>query len=515
MHGIEDTGSKTGAIELSGLEKPLGFVVDNSTPVVARFVSSNPPPVGDYVVIEHPDGIVLGMVEHVGTRSITLNALPGVYDPAIVEKLSAEMGDEDVFFECTARLLGNVESLRMPRLPPLPGARVYRAPSNLLERVFGGKEPYWIRLGVLASRPDIPVYINVNRLVTRHTAILAVTGAGKSNTVAVIVDRLVRYGGTVLIFDFHGEYVGSSLGGRVNVIEPMLNPRLLSIAELMVLLGIEQRYYNQERVLRKALAKLKEAGSEEKGGFLDTLASIVEHMAHRRREESTAATAVVNKIESLRERYGEIIRDDAVDPVSRIRPGYANIVDLSRVDRDAADAVVSHMLRIVLAERKRHKLTGSSQVPFPILIVVEEAHILAPRDEDTLSKYWLARIAREGRKFGVGLMLVSQRPKGLDPDILSQANNLVVLRIVEPSDQRYIQAASESLSDDLVAHLPSLNTGEAVVIGPFIRIPALVRIDKYEGCLGGADIDIVAEWQSLSRTLDETGSIDDLVSEFM
>ncbi|KSW12253.1 ATP synthase [Pyrodictium occultum] len=493
----------------------LGFVVDNSTPIVARFVSSNPPPIGDYVLIEYPGGALLGLVEQVGTRSITLNALPGIYDPAIVEKLSGEMSEDDVFFECTARLLGDVDTLRMPRLPPLPGARVYQAPSELLQRVFGGKEPYRLRLGVLASRPDVPVYVDVNKLVTRHTAILAVTGAGKSNTVAVVVDRLVRIGGTVVIFDFHGEYLGSSLGGRVNIIEPVLNPRRLSTSELMVLLGVEQRYYKQERILRRALKQVQETGEEERGGFLETLARAVEHVSRRRNEDTSAAAAVVNKIESLQERYGDIIRDDAVDPVSRIRPGYANVIDLSRVDRDAADAVASHVLRILLAERKRHRLTGSSQVPYPVLVVVEEAHILAPRDEETLSKYWLTRIAREGRKFGLGLMLVSQRPKGLDPEILSQANNMIVLRIVEPSDQRYVQAASESLSDDLVAHLPSLNTGEAVVVGPFIRIPALVRIDKYPGKLGGSDIDVVAEWRSMSWLEAEAGGVDELTSDFM
>jgi DNA helicase HerA-like ATPase len=156
--------------------------------------------------------------------------------------------------------------------------------------------------------------------------------------------------------------------------------------------------------------------------------------------------------------------------------------------------------------------TGKSQVPYPVLVVLEEAHILAPRDDETLSKYWLARVAREGRKFGIGLMIVSQRPKGLDPDILGQANNLIVLRIVEPSDQRHVQEASESLTSDLVEQLASLNTGEAVVTGPFVRVPALVKVDKFPGRLGGSDPDVVAEWSAYRDSMKIGGPL--LFNEF-
>lgn len=478
-------------------EEVLGYVVDGATPRSVRFVSPRPPIVGDYVVFEAEPVPVLGLVRSVGTRSVTLSSLPGVYDPVVVERLRAESSSDDVFFECSATVVGDVDNLEMPRMPPLPGSRVYRASPQLLANVFGGQPPRRIRVGTLLARPDVAVYVDVNMMVTRHTAVLAVTGAGKSNTVAVIADQLARIGGTLVVFDFHGEYVGSSIGGGVNVIEAKLNPRLLSIGELMALLGIEHRFYNQERVLRRSLDIVSKKMLQR--GFLEELEEAVEQLRamERRREEATAAVAVLNKIDNLRERYGDIIDDDAADPVTRLQPGKVNVVDLSRVDEDAADVVVSHILRVLLVERKRHKHGLQSRVPYPVLAVLEEAHILAPRDDETLSKYWLARIAREGRKFGIGLMLVSQRPKGLDPDILSQMNNLVVLRIVEPSDQRYIQEASESLSSDLVEQLPSLNTGEAILVGPFVRIPALVKIDRFPGRLGGGDPDVVEEWSRL------------------
>jgi DNA helicase HerA-like ATPase len=82
----------------------------------------------------------------------------------------------------------------------------------------------------------------------------------------------------------------------------------------------------------------------------------------------------------------------------------------------------------------------------------------------------------------------------LDSDALSQANNMIILRLVEPTDQNHVQRASESLSDDLIAQLPSLNIGEAIVLGLMTRIPTLVKIDEFKGKISGGDLNIVEEW---------------------
>ena len=494
-------------------ERPIGYVLDGATPTYARFVASRPPQLGDYVVIEAGGHRLLGFVENVGTRSILLATTSTVKEPGLLERLGELQLDGDVFFEAKVRIIGDVDDpeLRNPRVPPLPGTPVYRAPDELLKNIFAKRDTGYVRLGVLAARPSVPVYLDVNKMVTRHLAILAVTGAGKSNTVAILADRMVRLGATLLILDFHGEYVASDIGGRrLNVIEPRLNPRLLTVNELMVLLGIEHRYYHQERILRRAY---RAALEDTNGSFLEKLRVNVERL--RGREEPKAVAAVLNKLENLVERYGEILDEGASDLLSSVRPGRVNVLDLSRVDEDAADVIASHLLRRLLAARKLYKLTGEEGLPYPVFIIVEEAHILAPKDEDRLSKYWLARIAREGRKFGLGLCLVSQRPKKLDPDILSQMNNKIILRIVEPSDQKYIQAASETLSDDLLEQLPGLNTGEAIVLGPMVPLPTLVRIDLYEGRRGGTDPDVVSEWLSYSGAEHEESDVLDLIGELI
>ncbi len=88
--------------------------------------------------------------------------------------------------------------------------------------------------------------------------------------------------------------------------------------------------------------------------------------------------------------------------------------------------------------------------------------------------------------------MVSQSPKTVDHDALSQMNNMIILRLVEPEDQRHVQSASESLSGDLVKQLPSLNVGEAILTGLMTNVPTLVKIDKFEGRRHGGDLDVVS-----------------------
>ena len=171
-----------------------------------------------------------------------------------------------------------------------------------------------------------------------------------------------------------------------------------------------------------------------------------------------------------------------------------NVFDFSEVDEEVADALASNILKHSLIERKKAVRGSDSKIPNPILIVVEEAHILAGVKSDTDSKYWMTRIAREGRKFGLGLCVVTQRPKGLDKEILSQMNNMIILKLVEPEDQKHVQSASESLSSELMEYLPSLNPGEAIILGNMTKIPLLIKIDKAKGKIQGNDIPVVDRW---------------------
>jgi DNA helicase HerA-like ATPase len=196
----------------------------------------------------------------------------------------------------------------------------------------------------------------------------------------------------------------------------------------------------------------------------------------------------------MMELYDELFDLHQSPIIDQIEFARLNVIDLSHVDEKIADIVVSHVLRNVLEARKRFVREREGGLEFPLLTVLEEAHILASSTINTKSRYWISRIAREGRKFGLGLCLVTQRPKALDSNALSQANNMIILRLVEPGDQRHVQQASESLSADLVEQLPSLNVGEALVMGRMIPVPALVKVKKAKAKRGGNDISAVKEW---------------------
>ncbi len=473
----------------------IGRCVGEASVDSVYFISTKMPKIGQFVILEYENQKVLGIIENVIRFNPALDE--GIISEEAVKKI-IDLEGEKYYIKGKIRLLGNIENLELPRIPPSPGTEIKEADKETLEKIFGKSEKS-IKIGTLLTNKDVNVYLDVNKLVSRHLAILSITGAGKSNTVAIISSRLNELGGTILIFDMHSEYVNSDLKNK-NIIQPKLNPLYLDAKEIAKLIKVTEEAFIQERYLRRAwqsaIKEIKDLKINlDIDQFFDRIISILEKDA-KNVDASTKNSIfkVIAKLEDFLYRFKEILSFETPKITEQIKKGFINIVDLGEVDEDIADIFVSHTLRNILQERKSFKIKEKG-LKFPIFIFLEEAHILAPKDRETLSNYFISRVAREGRKFGIGLCLVSQRPKSLNVDALSQCNNMIILKIVEPNDQKYIQSASELLTDDLIKQLPSLNVGEAIIIGPAIKLPALVKIDKFEGKLGGTDIDILKEWK--------------------
>ncbi|KKM21538.1 hypothetical protein LCGC14_1634460, partial [marine sediment metagenome] len=132
--------------------------------------------------------------------------------------------------------------------------------------------------------------------------------------------------------------------------------------------------------------------------------------------------------------------------------------------------------------------------PTEFFVIIEEAHVFIPKDEETHAKYWASKIAREGRKFGLGLGVVSQRPRSIDPNVLSQMGSLAIMKIVQEDDQRQISAAAESISKDLLEQLTSLNVGDAILVGQCVNLPSIVHIEEVKEKVLGSDQNPVGEW---------------------
>ncbi|QKR00431.1 ATP-binding protein [Metallosphaera tengchongensis] len=486
----------------------VGYVIGESSPEEALMLAERPVRVGRYVVLEYDGMRVIGLVTSVFRGSPLLD--PTLNDVKIVQRLKTLDTSIPQFVKATVKLLYEMNTGTLPDMPPGPGTPVRFAQEEELKDIFAEGD---ITIGTVIG-VNIPVNIKVNSL-SRHLAILAATGSGKSNTVAVLSQSLANIGGAVVIFDYHGEYYNSDIQ-NLNPIEAKLNPLYLTPREFATLLELRSNAIIQYRFLRNAFTtyvseirqKIKEGNvdySELNANFAQDIIDKVNELAggENQRNQKDSALEVINKIEEFVDRYEGIIDLTVPDIPSRIRHSSVNVISINHLDEDAMDAIVSHYLRRILDSRKefKHRRTGLS---FPVVAVIEEAHVFISKTEDTLTKYQASKIAREGRKFGVSMVIVSQRPKGLDETILSQMTNKIILRMVEPTDKKYVLEASDNLTEDLVEQLSSLGIGEAIVIGNLVKLPAFVKVAKFPGRLGGSDPDLKGEWNALKERKIET-----------
>ncbi len=483
----------------------VGICVGETNLSEVTFISNKMPQVGQYVTIEYDGKKVLGMVENLVRGNDALNV--DINDFKAIQKISS-IGVEDNYIRGKVKILGDVnDNLKLPRTPVLPGTEIELADAEILNDIFSVKNP--IRLGTLVNQSDVEVNVEANPILSRHLAILAMTGAGKSNTVSVLINQLLAYNVPVFVFDMHGEYKGAEFpNGNVNIIQPKINPIYMSFPEIKKLVNIPSNAYLQERFFRKAFKQAKkqvEDGTAHTNNFLQLMYNILE-IESLEEGSDKRITDVMNKIDDSMDKYSNLFNHNAGNILTGIKRAHVNVLDLSQVDESVASVLVSHILRNSLKRSRKaaHSSNKEKLLENSVYYILEEAHILAPQKRDSASKHWIQRIAREGRKFGLGLCLVSQSPKTVDHDALSQMNNMIILRLVEPEDQRHVQSASESLSQDLVNQLPSLNVGEAILLGLMTKVPTLVKIDKFQGRSHGDDMDIISYFKdSVIRETEE------------
>jgi uncharacterized protein len=165
------------------------------------------------------------------------------------------------------------------------------------------------------------------------------------------------------------------------------------------------------------------------------------------------------------------------------------IVDLQGLSDDARQIIVALLSAEIL-----NAATSKTDPIRPCFLVYEEGHNFAPAGGQSISRSVIKKIAAEGRKFGVGFAVISQRPSKLDPDVTSQCNTLITMRIKNPDDQRFIVKSTEQLSQADIDELPALSTGEALISGRSIPAPLLVRVGYKALRHGGESPKILDEW---------------------
>jgi len=458
--------------------------------------------------------------------------------------------------------------IRIPRRPLDPGAKVQTVDYHFLSAFYEFDEQSGLHIGNLVGYDRgeniVPVYLDVNKLVTEHLAVLAMTGAGKSYTVGRIIERLVAlHNGTVIVFDPHGEYGRALLGGKIQFGShesgiddprdqrslPMIQESLRRLTEAGAGIMV---YTPQSPAFRhKYASKNRELALQFDHFEMDDISQILPGLTEPQQRVLDVAIRYWRTVDGTEPRDINRLRHFLSDGLDEVRQWD----ELSQAEAAALNsrsaAVASMKLSRVLAEAQAfysaalaeptniYEMTGrpsdrngklvvidlqglsdtakqiitaliSSEVlqaassksdPIrPCMLIYEEGHNFAPAGQAAVSHRIIRKIAGEGRKFGVGFAVISQRPSKLDPDVTSQCNTLIVMRLKNPDDQRFIARTSDMVSQADLDELPSLSTGEALVFGRSIAAPLLVKIGTKALMHGGESPDVLRVWGRPSGT---------------
>lgn len=482
------TFGQVAAIEGSRARVVLDMAEDGS-----GFAGAEPPQIGQVVRIDVAESRIFAII--VGLR--TPAAEQAIIGPPN-QIMDLDLIGEVLQSDASGRFRRGVSVF--PRL----GDRVSSASSDDLRRIFVREDREGVRVGCVHLDNSIPANVFTDDLLGKHFAVLGTTGSGKSCALAAILLGVLSQHpeGHVLILDPHNEYA-PAFGDLAEVISPAnleLPYWLLNFDEMKELvIGEHSRMPEIEAsILNHVIveAKRKLAGSNDHNITVDT------PMPYRLSDVNRLLDDLMGKYERplelapymrIKDRFatlqadrryafmfpGVMVRDDFVRFLSRMfripvagKP--VTIFDTSGVPTEILNVVVSMLCRLTFD----FALWSDRKVP--ILLVCEEAHRYAPSN-DRLgfepTKRALARIALEGRKYGVALGLVTQRPSELAANILSQCNTIFALRINNQRDQEYLAAAMPESGSGLLQELPALRAAEAIAIGEGVPVPLRIMFD--------------------------------------
>lgn len=420
--------------------------------------------------------------------------------------------------------------------PVKPSAEVVYPPPEDVRRLLTGEEDNSakLKIGTLIARGDVEVSLSARHIVSRHLAILAMTGGGKTVAARRIIRELIELKYPLVIFDPHGDYLGFFekralfKDTSVRIFFPTIRVRennLGIVADLIDKMGrklteAQQQFYQYlvsvtdmadgepatdyiQRLIDHAAAIA--AKQRQKDDHLpDEIANIRGTTINAARRSLDFVLSNLRQMEQNNERlrsqrrFEGYLFEEMPDPFDApediVRPGTVSIFYLAGYDHLNQSAIVSIVLEALFA----HRSTLSGLIP-PFQAVVEEAHNFIPSrqegTEETPSLTTIRKVITEGRKFGTGLVLISQRPSRLDETTLAQCNSFLVLRLVNPRDKNFVRSVMENLSESDAGILQTFGPGQGIVSGQAVRFPLLVKVkfdsDLVSDAIG--DEDFIAE----------------------
>ena len=426
---------------------------------------------------------------------------------------------------------------------------------SLLVKV--GDTEHALAFGHYALDPSATAYLDGDKFFQRHAALLGSTGSGKSWTVATMLERAARLpSANLIVFDLHGEYAQLSYARQLRVPGPddlgsaqadlLYLPFWLMNAEELVAMFVDRSEFtahNQTLVFQREVEQAKRAFLEQANKtevlnaftvdspvpfpletVLESIDSLNSEMVQGSRglkqgdfhgQFSRLLVRIRTKLND--KRYGFLFQApstfhtyDAFHALARQLLDFSGeksrvkVIDFSEVPADALPIMLGIVARLIyylqfwMPKAKRH----------PVALICDEAHIYLPRDggnpteERAIGSF--EKVAKEGRKYGVSIVVVSQRPSDVNATILSQCNNVVALRLTNSADQEVVKKLMPESLSGLLDMLPILDIGEALVVGDAVLLPSRIRVTPPTEKPLSATIDFWTEWSKPDQKLDWT-----------
>ncbi|MEK6911329.1 MAG: ATP-binding protein, partial [Candidatus Thermoplasmatota archaeon] len=392
--------------------------------------------------------------------------------------------------------------LQVPRTPFKAGEPVARADPALIEKVLGLRDDkhHGAYIGLLAGH-DIRVYLDINGMVQKHVSVLAKTGGGKSYITGVLIEELMKHHVTSVVLDPHGEYSSLAEKGkaghgaeRFNVeprgykdqiqifspdikISPHARPLKFTLSNLdardiLSLTSGGGKVRQHLTALRKALDLLRQSTRDY--SMMDIIRAL-------EREDDPQNASLIDELEYLAE--VDIFAREGTRIDELVVKGRTTIIDLKGTPPDIQELIVNRLCTALFELRKVNKLP-------PMMLVVEEAHNFCPQVGQVASSKVFRTIASEGRKFGLGLLIVTQRAAKVDKNVLSQCNTQIILKVTNPNDLKAISSSVEGLTPGMEEEIQRLPIGVAIVTGAGLQMPMMVEVRPRETRHGGESVQV-------------------------
>lgn len=433
---------------------------------------------------------------------------------------------------------------------PTVNSSAFAVPPSTIDSIYRQYAEGNFSLGHLSLIPDQRANINLDAFLSRHGAILGQTGGGKSWTVASFLQKIASFPqSTVVLFDLHGEYA-SAFGDEADVIsgaEIELPYWLMNSEELLGLMvdRSESAAPNQIAKFKELLQAAKDSHPENQALGLDRITidtpvyfDFAEILDEFRRLDTQMVTGqrgdrqgplfgqftrLLMRVDSrLNDRRYDLIfhpqtyaTSASMEDLFRRLLGATEadrkkvvIIDLSPVPFDVRNSVISLILRCLFDFAYWYRRVNGAS--YPIAVFADEAHIyLNDNDADARSSRQSAeRIAKEGRKYGISLTVISQRPREVSATILSQCNSFLCLRLSNPDDQSYVRNLLPDSVRGITSMFSTLRRGEGILLGDSVMMPTRIRIDPPNPTPQSEDTSFYAAWNQGPEEIDVASVLD-------